>query len=97
MSAKRKMDEEAIFDEAIKIKSSTERAAFIKSACRDDAALLARVEALLKVHFEDENFLKSPPGVDGTLNAGQLSVSSRRLVWMVHLMLDNFPKGPVRR
>jgi serine/threonine protein kinase/Tfp pilus assembly protein PilF len=31
------------------------------------------VEALLKVHFEDENFLKSPPGVDGTLNTGQLS------------------------
>jgi serine/threonine protein kinase/Tfp pilus assembly protein PilF len=67
-------NEEAIFNEAIKIKSSAERAAFVKSACGDDTALLARVEAMLKVHFEDESFLKSPPaGIAGTLDAPPLT------------------------
>ncbi len=74
MCAEHNKDEEAIFDEAIKIKSDAERAAFIKSACGDDIALLARVEALLKVHFEDKSFLKSPPaGIAGTLDAPPLT------------------------
>jgi serine/threonine protein kinase/tetratricopeptide (TPR) repeat protein len=74
MCAEHKKDEEAIFNEAIKIKSYAERAAFIKSACADDTALLARVEALLKVHFEDKSFLKSPPvGIDSTLDAPPLT------------------------
>jgi len=63
-------NEEAIFNAAIKIESPAERAAFVKSACGDDATLLARVEALLKVHFEDGSFLKSPPGgIASTLGA----------------------------
>jgi WD40 repeat protein/serine/threonine protein kinase len=74
MCAENKRNEEAIFNEAIEIKSFVERAAFIKSACGDDNALLARVEALLKVHFEDESFLKSPPaGIDGTLESSPLT------------------------
>ena len=74
MCAKNGKNEEAIFNEAIGIKSSAERAAFIKSACGDDAALLARVEALLKVHFEDKSFLRSPPvGIDSTLDATPLT------------------------
>jgi serine/threonine protein kinase/tetratricopeptide (TPR) repeat protein len=74
VSAEYGKNEEAIFNEAIKIKSSAERAAFVKSACGDDTALLARVEAMLKVHFEDESFLKSPPaGIAGTLDASPLT------------------------
>ena len=74
MCAKNGKNEESIFNEAIGIKSSAERAAFIKSACGDDAALLARVEALLKVHFEDKSFLRSPPaGIDSTLDAPPLT------------------------
>ena len=74
MSTEYRKNEEAIFNAAIEIKSNAERAAFVKSACGDDTALLARVEALLKVHFEDESFLKSPPGgMDGTLDAGPLT------------------------
>jgi WD40 repeat protein/serine/threonine protein kinase/tetratricopeptide (TPR) repeat protein len=66
----------AIFNEAIRIKSLAERVAFIKSACGDDAALLARVEALLRVHFEDESFLKSPAGgIDSTLETPPLTES----------------------
>jgi serine/threonine protein kinase/tetratricopeptide (TPR) repeat protein len=74
MCAKKGKHEVSIFNEAIGIKSSAERAAFIKSACGDDAALLARVEALLKVHFEDKSFLRSPPaGIDSTLDAPPLT------------------------
>ncbi|MCJ7728758.1 MAG: serine/threonine protein kinase, partial [Sedimentisphaerales bacterium] len=74
MFDKPKKDEETIFNEAIEIKSYAERAAFVKSACGDDTALLARVEAMLKVHFEDESFLKSPPaGIAGTLDAPPLA------------------------
>ena len=41
---------------------------------QDDTTLLARVEALLKVHFEDQTFLESPPvSVDGTLDAPPLT------------------------
>jgi len=62
-------NEEAIFEAALEIKSATERAAFVKSACGADSELLARVEALLKVHYEDESFLKEPlGGVEVTLD-----------------------------
>jgi serine/threonine protein kinase/tetratricopeptide (TPR) repeat protein len=62
-------NEESIFSAAIEIDSPIERAAFVKSACGDDAALLARVENLLKVYYEDESFLKSPPsGTDITVD-----------------------------
>jgi len=67
-------NEEAIFNAAIQIDSPTERAALVKSACGDDARLLARIEALLKVHYEDHRFLKSPPaGVDGPLDSSPLT------------------------
>ena len=66
-------DEEAIFKSAFKIKSPTERIAYLKKACGDDAVLLACVEALLKAYNEAGNFLESPPGVDGMLDAGSLS------------------------
>jgi WD40 repeat protein/serine/threonine protein kinase len=49
--------EESIFDEAIKIESASKRAAYLKSACKGDEEFLARVEALLKVHYEDKSFL----------------------------------------
>jgi serine/threonine protein kinase len=74
MCAEHNKNEEAIFNAAIEIDSPAERAAFVKSACGDDTTLLARVEAMLKVHFEDESFLKSPPGgMDVTLDAGPLT------------------------
>jgi len=60
----------SIFNEAIRIESSSERDAFIKSACGDDTALLTRVEALLKVHFEGKGHHKSPQGgLNSTLSA----------------------------
>jgi serine/threonine protein kinase/tetratricopeptide (TPR) repeat protein len=66
-------NEEAIFSAAIEIESAAEREAYVKSACRQDSGLLARVESLLKVYYEDTNFLKSPPGVDETIRNAVLS------------------------
>ncbi|MHC4564855.1 MAG: protein kinase domain-containing protein [Planctomycetota bacterium] len=53
-------DERAVFKAALKIESPAERAAYLKSACRSDAELLARVEALLKSHDEAGSFLEVP-------------------------------------
>ncbi|UCG59647.1 MAG: protein kinase, partial [Phycisphaerales bacterium] len=57
--------EEAIFKAAIEIDSPEERAAFVKSACGEDAKLLRRVENLLKSHYDDDHFLTSPPNCSG--------------------------------
>ncbi|MHC4497531.1 MAG: protein kinase domain-containing protein [Planctomycetota bacterium] len=68
MAAEHK-DEEAIFKAAFKLKSPTERIAYLKRACGNDAGLLARVEGLLKAYNEAGNFLESPPvDIDGALD-----------------------------
>lgn len=51
-------DERTIFKAALKIKSPTGRAAYLKGACENDAELLARVEALLESHDEAGSFLE---------------------------------------
>ena len=66
-------NEEAIFAAAIEIESAAERESFVKSACGQDSKLLARVESLLKVYYEDKDFLKSPPGVNETIGNAVLS------------------------
>ncbi len=83
----RKKNEEEIFSTAIEIDSPAERAAFVKSACGDDTELLSRVEALLKVHYEDNSFLKSPPfGIDVTLDASPLSEGPGTIVGRYKLL-----------
>ncbi|MFC1765896.1 protein kinase [Planctomycetota bacterium] len=62
-------DERVIFKAALRITSPTERAVYLKKACRHDIDLLARVEALLTSHAEAGNFLEAPVGDSGaTLN-----------------------------
>ena len=53
-------NEAEIFNAARRLKAPTERAAYLDEACQNDAKLLARVEAMLRVHDQDENFLTSP-------------------------------------
>ncbi|MHC4706875.1 MAG: serine/threonine protein kinase [Planctomycetota bacterium] len=73
MSAKRK-DEEAIFYAALEVKSPAERSAYLKGACGDDADLLARVEALLKVHDSEQSIVEAAASsLDMTLETGPLS------------------------
>jgi eukaryotic-like serine/threonine-protein kinase len=53
--------EKEIFEGALEIASREERQGYIKGACGADAALLARVQALLKAHEETTGFLREQP------------------------------------
>jgi serine/threonine protein kinase/Flp pilus assembly protein TadD len=55
--------EEAIFNAARRITPSDARRHYLQQACGDDAALRARVEALLRVHDEERSFLQAPAEV----------------------------------
>ena len=57
----KQLDEAAIFNAARKITELESRAGYLKQACGEDAALLERVGALLRVHDEEKSFLESPP------------------------------------
>ena len=55
--------EKGIFERALDLESSEERLGYVQAACADDAALLARVQALLQAHDESSRFLPdNPPG-----------------------------------
>lgn len=49
-----------ILQEAIALKSSREREAFLRQACGDDPALRERVEELVQFHFQAGGFLEQP-------------------------------------
>src|SRR3954453_23991682 len=52
--------EQSIFLAALELKTSAERAAYLKGACGDDAALLANVQGLLAAHEQGGSFLDNP-------------------------------------
>ena len=58
----RQLDEEAIFHTARKIPDPEARSDYLDQICGDDTALLRRVEALLEVHEQEQEFLKSAAG-----------------------------------
>ncbi len=58
MSDERIIDEEAIFSAAIAIDEADQQLAYLRQACGGDAALLARMEALLKVHASKTSFIE---------------------------------------
>ncbi|HXP62237.1 MAG TPA: protein kinase, partial [Dongiaceae bacterium] len=53
--------EKEIFEQALDAASAAERLAFLKGACGADAALLARVQALLQAHETAREFLPGEP------------------------------------
>jgi serine/threonine protein kinase len=53
--------EEEIFEAASKLPAE-QRAAYLQTACGDDAALRARIEGLLKAHDEAVDFMEEPAG-----------------------------------
>ncbi len=53
--------EKKIFERALDFGSSEERLGYVKGVCADDAALLARVQALLQAHDEASRFLPDAP------------------------------------
>jgi serine/threonine protein kinase len=64
----RQFDEEAIFNVARKIGDPSARTEYLRQVCGDNGPQIARLEALLKVHQKDEDFLAfPPPGIDATV------------------------------
>ncbi|MHC4354891.1 MAG: hypothetical protein ACYTE3_12705 [Planctomycetota bacterium] len=59
-------DERAVFVAALEMEPAAERAAYLRETCRGGAALLTRVEALLKAHEEIGGFLE-PASLDRAL------------------------------
>src|SRR4051812_42521513 len=53
-------DAKSIFYEALNTSSDRERAAYLDAACRGDAALRGRVEALLLAYRDAGSFLEDP-------------------------------------
>jgi WD40 repeat protein len=60
------LDEKAIFNVARTIESPEARAEYVRQACGSDAALIERVQTLLRRYEEQASFLESPPAaIDG--------------------------------
>jgi serine/threonine protein kinase len=65
-----KLDEAAIFNRARQIETPEARQTYLQQACGGDAALQARVEALLRVHEQERSFLNVPADeVTGSLGS----------------------------
>src|SRR5262245_37119825 len=64
------MNESQVFAGALKRGSAAERAAYLDDACAGDARLRADVEALLRAHATDPDFLEGPlPSLGDTAEA----------------------------
>ena len=61
MMSSRQLDEEMIFHTARLIDNSEARNRYLDQICAGDQALCERVEALLRVHEQEQQFLKSTP------------------------------------
>ena len=59
--------EREIFEAALDITSAEGRLGYLKGACGEDAALLARVQALLQAHEAPEGFLPEQPKDGATI------------------------------
>src|SRR5512137_2428518 len=60
--------ERDIFEAALEITSTEGRLGYLKGACGEDAALLARVQALLQAHEAPEGFLPEEPKAGATVS-----------------------------
>jgi serine/threonine protein kinase len=69
----RQLDEETIFHTARKIDNLEARAEYLDQICADDANLRSRVEALLDVHEQEGEFLKSAPALGVTQELATIS------------------------
>jgi serine/threonine protein kinase/tetratricopeptide (TPR) repeat protein len=58
MSDEHVIDEEAIFSAAVAIDEANQQLAYLRQACGGDAALLARMEALLRIHASKNSFIE---------------------------------------
>jgi hypothetical protein len=66
-------DEKEIFMEALDHATPEARVAFLDSACRQDAALQRKVEAMLADHFAADNFMAAPAAEAAPTNLASLT------------------------
>jgi serine/threonine protein kinase len=57
--------EQAIFNAACRITEPDARRRYVEQLCGQDAELRQRIEALLRIHDEDQTFLQTPDGAAG--------------------------------
>jgi eukaryotic-like serine/threonine-protein kinase len=57
--------EEAIFEQALRLETAAERTAYLDGACRGQPELRARLELLLAAHFQADGFLDRVPARGG--------------------------------
>jgi hypothetical protein len=65
--------EREIFDKAIEIESSDERAAYVRNACKDNSDLIERISALLRAHNQVDFLPPQPGGEEMTLFESTIS------------------------
>ena len=65
--------EKEIFDKAIEIESSDERAAYVRNACGDNSDLIERISALLRAHDQADFLPAQPMGEEMMLFESSLS------------------------
>src|SRR5262245_40486561 len=65
--------EKEIFEQALDLESAEERQRLLAQACGDDAALLARVQALLRASEEESCFLPDEPAQSPTVLASAVT------------------------
>ncbi len=78
-------DVKAIFDEAVEIASTEERAAYLDGACAGDRDLRRKVETLLRALGEASGFLEGPPDLLATADPESVPAA-----------ISTSPSGPVR-
>jgi serine/threonine protein kinase/WD40 repeat protein len=73
-----KLDEAAIFNAARRFETPQEQRLFIDQTCAADDAMRNRLEALLRIHDEDQDFLEQPaPGVPLLVTSANERVGER--------------------
>ena len=91
----RQLDEEAIFHIARRIADLEARSDYLEQACGDNTALLARVQALLEVHEQELEFLKSAPAeLDPTIDSTPITESPGAEIGRYRLMEQIGEGGP---
>ena len=73
-----KLTEEAVFNVARLIDAPKARQLYLQQACGDDLQLLARVEALLRVHEQQKSFLEPPAGKCSGISPSTAGPRARR-------------------
>jgi serine/threonine protein kinase/tetratricopeptide (TPR) repeat protein len=89
------IDEKAVFNAARRIPDAAARDDYISQACGDDQSAAHRIQALLRIHEEEQSFLESPAArLDHSpphfgVGLGEGLTDTR------HLTPDTFPEGTV--